>query len=137
MSNRYRPPMPTVTLERARELRGTSTDVEDELWYHLLAGRMDGAKVRRQHPVPPYVVDFYCSQAKLVIELDGSQHSEEGDRVRTQFLESRGLTVIRFTNHDVLQNKTAVLEAIWNAVAHPPLTPTPLPLGEGLQEQDA
>jgi very-short-patch-repair endonuclease len=124
-------------LEMARGLRGRTTDVENELWYHLRAGRMNGVKFRRQHPIPPYVVDFYCDAFKLVIELDGSQHSEEADRLRTSFLESRGLTVLRFANHEVLQNKTAVLEAIWNITAHPPLTPTPLPLGEGLQEQDA
>ena len=97
---------------------------------------MSGAKFRRQHPIPPYVVDFYCDAFKLVVELDGSQHSEATDRVRTYFLQSQGLEVLRFTNHDVLENKTAVLEAIWNIVARPPLTPTPLPLGEGLQEQE-
>jgi very-short-patch-repair endonuclease len=94
---------------------------------------MHGAKFRRQHPVPPYVVDFYCDAFKLVIELDGSQHSEEADRVRTKYLEKRGFTVLRFTNHDVLENRMAVLEAIWNIVASPPLTPTPLPEGEGLK----
>ena len=123
-SERIRARLPTTTLESARDLRGKMTDVEKELWYHLQAGRMHGAKFRRQHPVPPYVVDFYCDAFKLVIEPDGSQHSEEADRVRTKYLEKLGFTVLRFTNHDVLENRMAVLEAIWNVVASPPLTPT-------------
>lgn len=132
MSDRSRAQLPTMTLQLARQLRGEATDVENELWYHLRAGRMNGVKFRRQHPIPPYVVDFYCEAYKLVIELDGSQHSEVGDRTRTLFLEKRGLNVLRFTNHEVLQHKQAVLDAIWNVVARSPLTPTPLPVGEGL-----
>jgi very-short-patch-repair endonuclease len=115
----------------ARDLRGKMTDVEKELWYHLRAGRMHGAKFRRQHPIPPYVVDFYCDAFKLVVELDGSQHGEEVDRVRSRFLGKQGLMVLRFSNDEVLENRTAVLEAIWNIIASPPFIPTPLPEGEG------
>ena len=124
--------LPSSTLESAKELRGNMTDVEQELWYHLRAGRMNGVKFRRQHPIPPYVVDFYCDSFKLAIELDGSQHGEEVDRVRNSFLEKRGLKVLRFSNYEVLENRTTVLEAIWNIVASPPLSPTPLLEGEGL-----
>jgi very-short-patch-repair endonuclease len=132
MSDRTRAQLPTDTLDRAKSLRSAATDVENDLWYHLRNGRMKGAKFMRQHPLPPYVVDFYCHSSKLVIELDGTQHSEEADRQRTRFLEQRGLTVMRFTNHEMLLQKEAVLEAIWNVLGQSPLTPTPLPMGEGL-----
>ena len=130
---RTRAQLPTATLKAARGLRSSATDVESALWYHLRGERFGGHKFRRQHPIPPYVVDFYCHASKLAIELDGAQHSEEGDRARTRFLEQRGLAVLRFTNHEVLLQKEAVLEAIWSFLERPPLTPTPLPMGEGLQ----
>jgi very-short-patch-repair endonuclease len=126
--------MASIALERARELRSNSTDAERELWLHLRAGQMDGRKFRRQHPIPPYTVDFFCASAKLVIELDGSQHTEEGDLPRTRFLEAAGFRILRFRDNEVLTQTEAVLEAIWDAVAQSPLTPTPLPMGEGLQE---
>ena len=93
MSEHTRARLPTDTLACAKELRRHMTDVEKELWYHLRAGRMNGAKFRRQHPVPPYVVDFYCDAHKLVVELDGWQHSKEADQVRTRYLERQGFTV--------------------------------------------
>ena len=128
--------MATIALERARGLRARSTDAERELWLHLRAGQFNGWKFRRQHPIPPYTVDFFCSSAKLVIELDGSQHSDDADRVRTRFLEAAGLKVLRFWDNEVLMQTEAVLLAIWNAVAPSPLTPTPLPVGEGLSSAD-
>src|SRR5688500_14185421 len=96
---------PTLHLQQARTLRSNSTDVENELWYHLRGRRMQGVRFRRQHPIPPYTVDFYCDAAKLVIELDGSQHSVDGDRVRSVFLERRGLSILRFSNFDVIERK--------------------------------
>lgn len=132
MTTRYRPPMSTLALDQARTLRSTPTDVEHLLWQHLRAGRMAGAKFRRQHSIPPYFVDFYCHAHRLVIEIDGSQHGEDVDRARTRFLEAKGLKVVRFSNFDVLDHRDAVLEAIWNMIAVPPLSPTPLPAGEGL-----
>ena len=72
-----KPPLPTVTLDHAREMRGEPTDAERKLWQHLRAGRFDGLKFRRQYPIPPYIADFCCVDKKLVIELDGSQHSVE------------------------------------------------------------
>lgn len=93
---------------------------------------MNGLKFRRQHPIPPYIVDFICEAKKLVVELDGSQHDEAVDHVRTKFLESRGLMVLRFWDNDVLQQTDAVLEAILSAAENRTLTPTPLPVGEGL-----
>ncbi|KZC41582.1 DNA methylase, partial [Rhodanobacter sp. FW510-R12] len=98
-----KPPLPTRTLNTAKSLRTAGTDAEHKLWYHLRARRLGGFKFRRQHPIPPYVVDFYCDELELVIELDGSQHSEEIDRTRTQALERQGLLVLRFWDNQALQ----------------------------------
>jgi very-short-patch-repair endonuclease len=132
MSNRNNPPLPTRTHEASLELRRNPTEAERELWFHLRAGRLDGFKFRRQHPIPPYVVDFYCNEAKLVVELDGSQHGDEVDAARTLSLEQQGLIVLRFWNNDVLGNKAAVLEAILKIARERTLSPAPLPRGEGL-----
>jgi very-short-patch-repair endonuclease len=127
-----KPPLPTRTLDTAKSLRTAGTDAEHKLWYHLRARRLGGFKFRRQHPVPPYVVDFYCDELKLVIELDGSQHSQEVDSARTQALERQGLLVLRFWDNRVLQEIEAVLEAILNFAWRRTLSPTPPPEGEGL-----
>jgi very-short-patch-repair endonuclease len=132
MSEQHKPPLPTVTLARARNLRASMTDAEQALWFHLRAGRMDGFKFRRQHPVPPYVADFYCAAAKLVVELDGAQHRADVDARRTRFFEAQGLHVLRFWDNAVLKNKAAVLEEILRTVESRTRTPTPLPEGEGL-----
>lgn len=132
MANPYRPPMATIALERARDLRVSSTDAERKLWSCLRGGQLNGLKFRRQHPIPPYTVDFFCSSAKLVVELDGSQHTEETDRARTHYLQSKGFVVLRFWDNDVLTQTEAVVEAIFNTASSSPLTPTPLPSGEGL-----
>jgi very-short-patch-repair endonuclease len=88
MTGRRNPPLPSTSREQARRLRGTSTDAERELWYRLRAGRLNGFTFRRQHPTPPYVVDFFCREAGLVVEIDGSQHSAGMDAARTKFLET-------------------------------------------------
>ncbi len=128
----HKPPLPTRTLATARTLRATGTDAEHKLWYYLRARRLDGFKFRRQHPVPPYIIDSYCDELRLVIELDGSQHSEEIDRTRTQALERQGLLVLRFWDNQVLQDTDAVLEAILTVARDRTLSPTPPPTGEGL-----
>ena len=125
------PPLPSTTLGAALDLRKHSTDAETKLWYHLLAGRLDGLKFRRQHPLPPWIADFYCSEAKLVVEIDGSQHRDAEDAMRTRVLEQRGLCVLRFWNNDVLIQTPAVLAQILGACRHP--HPNPLPhAGEGV-----
>ena len=126
-----KPPLPTRTLGNARALRRDPTDAERALWRHLRAGRLNGLKFRRQHPIPPYIADFCCASAKLVIELDGSQHSEETDRVRSRYLQSQGWRVLRFWGHDVLARIEAVVDAIWNAAASPNPLPNPSPEGRG------
>ncbi len=116
-------PVPAEVLARCRELRQNATDAERLLWHLLRNRHLAGAKFRRQHPVGPYILDFYCAQARLAIELDGGQHSEAAqqrrDARRTRVLEAQGVRVLRFWNNEVLAETEAVLETIWNA-----LTPT-------------
>ena len=79
---------------------------------------ISGFKLRRQVPIGPYIVDFYCHQKKLVIELDGGQHNIgnaiQYDLRRSHFLQLQGLQVIRFWNNDVLKQKDAILQRIWD-----------------------
>lgn len=104
-----------------KTLRTNQTDVESRLWYHLRGRRFHGWKFRRQHILQGYIVDFVCLTRKLVIELDGGQHTDqkEYDKKRTQTLEEDGFKVIRFWNNDVLNNLEEVLETILNT-PHPP-----------------
>ena len=127
-----KPPLPTGTLHNARKLRREMTDSERKLWQYMRAGRFDGFKFRRQHPIPPYVADFCCVAARLIVELDGSQHSQDMDAARTRYLESQGWRVLGFRDNDALLETDAVLDAIWNAISTRTLSPTPLPTGEGL-----
>ncbi|HET7268963.1 MAG TPA: endonuclease domain-containing protein [Oleiagrimonas sp.] len=127
----HKPPLPTRTLGHAKQLRGTSTDAEQALWFRLRAKRLHGLKFRRQHPIPPYIVDSYCNAHKLVVELDGSQHSEVTDARRTGYLERQGLTVLRFWDNEVLQQLGSVLESILHAVDAAEPSPQPSPGGRG------
>ena len=126
-----KPPLPTVTLQRARHMRREPTDAERKLWQHLRAGRLGDLKFRRQHLVPPCIVDFCCIDKRLVVELDGSQHSPDTDATRTGYLETQGFHVLRFWNNDVLLKTDSVLEAILNAAHAPDPHPNPSPDGRG------
>jgi very-short-patch-repair endonuclease len=108
---------PNATRARARELRRNATGPERMLWSALHARQVGGLKFRRQHPIEPYIVDFYCAQAKLVIELDGESHEgRQGyDLQRERFLRRQGFKVFRVTNDDVLDNLEGVCEAIVRA----------------------
>ena len=119
--------LPADLLANARDLRKGQTDAESLLWLLLRDRRLGGFKFRRQHPVPPYVLDFYCHEKRLAVELDGGQHAEQAarDERRTAELERQGIRVIRFWNNAVLAETEGVLEAIWQ-VLH-----SPLPAGEG------
>jgi len=93
----------------------------------LRGRRFGGFKFRRQQPLGGYILDFYCHEASLAIELDGGGHAEEQqieyDRVRSEVLAGVGITVLRFWNHDVLQNSDDVLASIWSAL-HQAVSPS-------------
>jgi len=105
-------------LEFAKSMRHTATDAENLMWQLLRAKRFMNLKFRRQHVIAPYIVDFYCHELGLVIELDGSQHGTEDaiqyDTERTKFLEALDLSVVRYWNHDVLNRTEMVLDDLWN-----------------------
>ena len=100
--------------DKARKLRTNQTDAEAKIWRLVRAKQIEGLKFRRQHPIQQYIVDFICPERKLIIELDGGQHAQaiEYDEKRTQFLESKGYTVIRFWNNEVLTNIEGVYEVL-------------------------
>jgi len=113
---------------RAKALRSNMTDAEMLLWRYLRAKRF-GVKFTRQMPIGPYIADFMARQARLIIEVDGGQHTAGRDEKRTAFLEREGYRVIRFWNNDVLGNIEGVMERIGEA-----LRETPLP--KGARESD-
>ena len=104
--------------DNAKELRKTMTKEEAHLWYQFLCRYPQ--RFRRQYIIGNYIVDFYCHQAKLVVELDGSQHCDPGtmeyDQKRTEYLRSQGLEVLRFSNLDVMHQFRSVCETIDIAV---------------------
>ena len=109
---------PSPRVARARRLRRQATDVENRLWCRLRSRQVTGAKFRRQEPIGPYFVDFCCVEAKLVIEIDGGQHADqqEQDQQRDAFLARCGYRILRFWNHEVVENCEAVVERIAAAV---------------------
>ena len=100
--------------QKSRELRKIMTETEKILWSKLWKKQQNGIYFRRQHPYNIYILDFYCFQANLVIEVDGPIHDMtiEYDSERTRFLESSGLKVLRFTNEDIESRIDWVLELI-------------------------
>lgn len=107
---------PLMHLPRRQELRREATAMEQRLWSRLRREQL-GVKFRRQHPIGPYIVDFYSREVHLVIEVDGDSHflagAEAYDAARTEYLQSIGIEVLRFTNHDVATHLETVVEAIW------------------------
>ena len=103
-----------VPTQRSRELRSNSTDAERKLWYYLRNRQLSGVRFNRQVPIGPYICDFVARTPRLVIELDGGQHtlSTEFDARRTTYLERRGYRVLRFWNNDVLENLDGVIAVI-------------------------
>jgi len=101
-------------LDNAKTLRRNLTDAEQKLWYHLRAHRFMGRKFKRQKPLGRYVVDFICLEEKLIIELDGGQHTEslEYNHERDAWLRSEGYTVLRFWNNELMNETEGVLERI-------------------------
>jgi len=104
----------------ARRLRRTMTDAERRLWSHLRNRTLCGYKFRRQAPIGPYVADFACMERRLIVEVDGGQHSAcVADALRTMALQAEGYRVLRFWNNDVLLQTPAVLEQILAALDGP------------------
>jgi len=110
------------TLSHARALRRQATDAESMLWKYLRSHRLNGFKFRRQVIIDPYIVDFACLEAKLIIEADGGQHVDQAayDERRTVYLERMGYTVLRFWNHEIFHETQSVLERIESALNNVP-----------------
>jgi very-short-patch-repair endonuclease len=98
------------------------------LWWLLRRKQPTGFRFRRQATIGPYIADFFCPQAKLIVEVDGVPHIAEErvyrDEARTRWLEARGYRVIRFWNVDVFKHPAEVTEAIYHALTHPPSGPS-------------
>jgi very-short-patch-repair endonuclease len=129
---------------KARRLRRRQTDAEALLWARLRNRALSGWKFRRQYALGPYVADFICLEACLIVEIDGGQHAtrREADARRTAWLHARGFRVLRLWNHDLLANLDGALQVIEAAVATPSPSrcrgPLPLPqAGEGRRPRPA
>jgi len=95
----------------ASRLREQRTDAENCFWQAVRNRRPDGFKFRFQHSIGPYVADFACLEAMLIVEIDGGQHNDAVDAVRTAFLEAEGFAILRFWNNEVLENLDGVIAA--------------------------
>jgi len=113
------------------------TDAEKALWYQLRDRRLAGFKFRRQHPCGPYILDFFCEERFVAVELDCGQHFEDVaqryDERRTAFLRANGIAVLRFNNDQVMSERNAVLETIarLHGAPHPAPTAPASPVGRG------
>ena len=120
-----------------RQLRARMTDAERRMWSLLRGKQMAGCKFRRQHPFERWILDFVCLELRLIVEVDGGQHADApDDRARDRFFEGAGFTILRFWNHDVLQQRDAVADAIYRTVMQLRATrphPNPPPEGEGVE----
>ena len=117
----------------ASGLRRDMTDAERLIWDYVRNRQLDGFKFRRQATIGPFVVDFLCVEARLIVEIDGGQHAPQRDHRRSAWLEGQDYRIIRFWNHEVIENVEGVLQAISAALA-PEERPSPNPLpraGEG------
>ena len=120
------------SVPNARQLRRDQTPQEQTLWFHLRRGNVDGHRFRRQVPIGPWVVDFACLAARLVVEVDGGQHGDARDERRDRDLGLRGFRVLRFWNNEVDQRLDDVLQSIYEAVSHAEPPPSPaLPPSRG------
>jgi very-short-patch-repair endonuclease len=111
------------------------TDAEVRLWLRLRGEQIEGYRFRRQVPIGPYVADFACLKARLVVEVDGGQHAEEveRDQKRTDWLASWGFRVLRFWNGEVLQQTDGVVELVREALIGTPSLPSPQGGGTALK----
>jgi very-short-patch-repair endonuclease len=112
------PPKPPLSRDVARSLRTNQTEAEQKLWSRLRRKQIRGLKFRRQFSIGPFYADFVCLNARLVIELDGSQHADQTvrDNNRSKFLQDAGYTVLRFWNHEIFGEIDEVVQRIANAL---------------------
>ena len=122
----------SILKARARLLRANATDAEKVLWRQIRGRRLEGYKFRRQAIIEPYIVDFVCYEARIIIELDGGQHLDQKDydNRRTILFRRMGYRVLRFWNDDVLNEIHSVTEIIRKALIDFP-SPQPSPGGRG------
>jgi very-short-patch-repair endonuclease len=103
---------------RAKSLRRALTPPEVMLWVRLRSRQPGAPRIRRQHPIGPYIADFYCAEAKLVIEIDGWGHNMGGqplhDARRDAWLAEQGVCVLRYTADDVFRDPTAIADGVWD-----------------------
>ena len=115
---------PKKTMKR-KALRNDGTAPEAVLWTYLQKRQLLGKKFRRQYSIGRYIVDFYCPECSLIVELDGKRHFsmllEEYETERTRYLERLGLKIVRFENRVVRENAEAVLETIREAIRQTPV----------------
>jgi len=131
----YQPKPEEWMINQAKALRFNQTDTEKKLWSVLRNRQLANHKFRRQEPVGSYIADFLCAEAKLIIELDGGQHSQQQahDHRRDVYLHEQGYRVLRFWNNEVFENLDGVIETILQSLSIPsglPPHPNPLPAGE-------
>ena len=116
-------------LDLKRRLRSNMTGPETRLWSRLRARQLQGLKFRRQHGIGPYIVDFYCPEQSLVIEIDGDSHADADqivrDQLRDRYFQSLGLRVIRYFNDDIVKNVVGVLEDLAEKLASGSTSPRP------------
>jgi very-short-patch-repair endonuclease len=108
----------------AKHMRREPTEAEARFWHYARDRGIGGMKFRRQVAVGPYIADFLCTEHSLIVEIDGGQHGEARDGQRDAYLTSAGYRVLRFWNHDVLQDMSAVADSILAEIPpHPALSP--------------
>jgi very-short-patch-repair endonuclease len=111
------------TVHLAREQRRKPTPAEEKLWDVLRARRLAGLKFRRQHPLGPYILDYFCVEHQLEVEVDGGIHNEpeqiEHDERRAEYLNKHGIQILRFTNTEIEKHLDQVLQKIIDAANFP------------------
>jgi very-short-patch-repair endonuclease len=126
-------------LERARELRKNAAQAEQILWHALRNRQLNGLKFRRQHPIGRFILDFYCPEKRLAVEIDGGQHAEPEQRMydeaRTAALAKQGITVLRFRNDEIINHLEGVLQTLLNAAENTPSSPPYTELQEAILQQ--
>ena len=104
----------------AKSMRRNPTESERHMWLILKDRRLADYKFRRQIPIGPYIADFVCYSARLIIELDGNQHADDHDTSRDAWLASKGFTILRVWNNQIADDRDAVLDAVWNRLQEKP-----------------